>query len=112
MEPAVSQPPAPPSVSTQRWQTRMPSPFARFLRDLPLALLDERKQIAVDDAGDALKRMRELTDNYSIPDHACNTYRALFDSLEQLEYDMHRHVHKENSILFPRAVEAEAKLSA
>jgi len=65
-----------------------------------------------DDAGDALKRMRELTDNYSVPEHACNTYRALFDSLEQLEYDMHRHVHKENSILFPRAVEAEAKLSA
>jgi regulator of cell morphogenesis and NO signaling len=65
-----------------------------------------------DDAGDALKRMRELTDNYSLPAEACNTYRALFDSLQQLEYDMHRHVHKENSILFPRAVEAEMKANA
>ena len=65
-----------------------------------------------DDAGDALSRMRELTDNYTAPADACNTYRALFDSLRQLEEDMHRHVHKENSILFPKAVEAEAKFAA
>ena len=62
-----------------------------------------------DDAGEALRRMRELTDDYSVPMDACGTYRALFDSLKQLEQDMHRHVHKENSILFPKAVEAEAK---
>jgi regulator of cell morphogenesis and NO signaling len=65
-----------------------------------------------DDAGDALKRMRELTDDYTPPADACNTYRALFDSLRELEYDMHRHVHKENSILFPKAVELEARLCA
>ena len=64
-----------------------------------------------DDAGEALGRMRELTDNYTAPTDACNTYRALFDSLKQLEQDMHRHVHKENSILFPRAVSAEAKFA-
>ena len=63
-----------------------------------------------DDAGDALQRMRELTDDYTAPSDACNTYRALFDSLKQLEFDMHRHVHKENSVLFPKAVEAEARL--
>jgi len=62
-----------------------------------------------DDAGDALKRMRDLTDDYSLPADACNSYRALFDSLKELEFDMHRHVHKENSILFPRAVELEAQ---
>jgi regulator of cell morphogenesis and NO signaling len=65
-----------------------------------------------DDAGEALRQMRELTDNYSLPADACNTYRALFDSLQQLEQDMHRHVHKENSILFPRAVERESQLCA
>jgi regulator of cell morphogenesis and NO signaling len=63
-----------------------------------------------DDAGDALKRMRELTNDYTPPAEACNTYRALFDSLRQLEQDMHRHVHKENSILFPKALELEQKL--
>ena len=65
-----------------------------------------------DDAGDALKRMRELTNDYTPPADACNTYRALFDSLRELEQDMHRHVHKENSILFPKALELEQKLGA
>jgi regulator of cell morphogenesis and NO signaling len=60
-----------------------------------------------DHAGDALKQMRELTDGYQAPPGACNTYRATMDALGQLEQDMHRHVHKENSILFPRAAEAE-----
>lgn len=64
-----------------------------------------------DDAGDALQRMRQLTDNYTAPPDACNTYRALFYSLGQLELDMHRHIHKENSVLFPKAIEAEAKLT-
>ena len=65
-----------------------------------------------EDAGDALKRMRELTNDYTPPPDACNTYRALFDSLRELELDMHRHVHKENSILFPKALELEQKLGA
>ena len=65
-----------------------------------------------DDAGDALKRMRELTDDYSVPDDACGTYRAAFDSLRELEFDMHRHVHKENSILFPKVIELEQRRSA
>jgi len=64
-----------------------------------------------DDAGAALSRMRELTNNYTPPLDACNAYRALFDSLRQLEQDMHRHVHKENSILFPKTAELEAKLA-
>jgi regulator of cell morphogenesis and NO signaling len=64
-----------------------------------------------EDAGDALSRIRELTEGYSLPADACNTYRATFDSLRQLERDMHQHVHKENNILFPKAVRAEALLS-
>jgi regulator of cell morphogenesis and NO signaling len=60
-----------------------------------------------DSAGAALERMRELTDGYAVPADACNTYRALLHALEQLETDMHVHVHKENSILFARAIEAE-----
>jgi regulator of cell morphogenesis and NO signaling len=62
-------------------------------------------------AGDALAEIRALTNNYALPAHACNTYRALFDSLAQLERDMHEHVHKENNILFPKAIRAERVLS-
>jgi regulator of cell morphogenesis and NO signaling len=59
-----------------------------------------------DDAGRDLARLRELTDSYAPPPGACNTYRAMLAGLEELEHDMHRHVHKENSILFPRALAA------
>jgi regulator of cell morphogenesis and NO signaling len=62
-----------------------------------------------DDAGGALARMRVLTDGFAPPPDACNTYRALFDSLAQLERDLHQHIHKENNILFPRAAQAEAQ---
>lgn len=63
-----------------------------------------------EDAGDALAKMRTLTADFTPPPGACNSYRALFDRLATLERDMHQHVHKENNILFPRAVQAEAKV--
>jgi len=62
-------------------------------------------------AGDAVARIRALTDNYSCPPDACNTYRALFDALEHLERDLHEHVHKENNILFPKAIRLERLLA-
>jgi regulator of cell morphogenesis and NO signaling len=60
-----------------------------------------------DSAGAALERFRELTNNYEPPADACNTWRVLYASLDVLEQDMHAHVHKENSILFPRALALE-----
>jgi regulator of cell morphogenesis and NO signaling len=45
-----------------------------------------------------------LTDRYSPPEWACNTFRALYDGLAELEKNMHQHVHKENNVLFPRAL--------
>jgi regulator of cell morphogenesis and NO signaling len=62
-------------------------------------------------AGDALAQIRRLTDGYACPADACNTYRATFDSLQQLERDLHEHVHKENNILFPKAIRHERLLS-
>lgn len=63
-----------------------------------------------DDAGQALARMRSLTSGYTPPQDACNTFRVVLDSLAVLEADLHRHIHKENNILFPKAAEAEARL--
>jgi regulator of cell morphogenesis and NO signaling len=62
-----------------------------------------------DDAGAVLAQMRALTDGYAPPQGACPTYRALLDSLFELEADTHRHVHLENNVLFPRALEIEAR---
>jgi len=56
-----------------------------------------------EDAGAALARMRELTNGFTPPPEACNTYRALFAGLTELEEDLHRHIHLENAVLFPQA---------
>jgi regulator of cell morphogenesis and NO signaling len=65
-----------------------------------------------EDAGEALARMRQLTDNFTPPEDACISYRTMLDGLAELERDMHLHVHKENNILFPRASATEAALAA
>jgi len=56
-----------------------------------------------ENAGAALGQFRELTDHYTPPDWACNTFRALYDGLAQLEKHTHQHVHLENNVLFPKA---------
>jgi regulator of cell morphogenesis and NO signaling len=63
-----------------------------------------------DEAGKALAIMRGFTDGYQPPEWACNTYRAMLDGLKQLEWDLHQHIHKENNILFPKAIRLEAEL--
>jgi len=56
-----------------------------------------------EEAGAALVELRELTSDFTPPVEACNTYRALFSGLAELEADLHRHIHLENSVLFPAA---------
>ncbi len=63
-----------------------------------------------DDAGVALARIRKLTDNFQVPSDGCTSYRALYEGLAALEADLHRHIHKENNILFPKAAALEAAL--
>jgi regulator of cell morphogenesis and NO signaling len=63
-------------------------------------------------AGDALARLRELTGGYVAPADACSSYRAYLEGLAALEADLHRHIHKENSILFPRALRMESDVCA
>lgn len=63
-----------------------------------------------DGAGEALAKMRKLTNDFTPPEGACNSFRALLERLEVMEYDLHRHIHKENSLLHPKAkAMAEAK---
>lgn len=56
-----------------------------------------------DDHAVNLGQIKELTGDFAVPDYACNTYRAMLDALKELEQDLHRHIHKENNILFPGA---------
>jgi regulator of cell morphogenesis and NO signaling len=61
-----------------------------------------------DAAGAALATMRDLTHGFRAPSDGCGSFVALLDRLAGLERDTHEHIHKENNILFPRAIEAEA----
>jgi regulator of cell morphogenesis and NO signaling len=67
--------------------------------DLPLQVMEQEHT----ETGAALQRMRELTNNYRPPADACVSYRALLNDLAELEADIHRHIHKENNILFSMA---------
>jgi regulator of cell morphogenesis and NO signaling len=65
-----------------------------------------------ENAGQGLKTLRKLTDGFAPPDDACESYRALYERLAKFEKNMFRHIHKENNILFPRAIETERTLTA
>lgn len=58
-----------------------------------------------DEAGGHLAQLRELLDGFEPPLHACTSWRAYLDGLQRLEQDTHRHVHKENHVLFPKVME-------
>jgi regulator of cell morphogenesis and NO signaling len=63
-----------------------------------------------DAAGEMLVKVRALSNDFTPPDGACPSYRALYYGLEELERDLHRHIHLENNVLFPQAVELEQKV--
>lgn len=57
-------------------------------------------------AGALMARIRELTNGFTPPPGACNTYQVAYAELEAFERDLHQHVHLENNILFPKALTA------
>lgn len=85
----------------ERSETLITFPFGTVAN--PIRMMEHEH----DNAANALAKIRHVTDDYRVPDEACNTYRAMLDGLHDLERDLHRHIHKENSILFPRAQKLE-----
>lgn len=63
-----------------------------------------------DTAGELLQEMRALSQDYALPEGACPSYTALYRRLEALERDLHQHIHLENNLLFPKALEIEQSL--
>lgn len=69
----------------------------------PIAVMEAEHE----NAGLILKEMYRISDGYSAPEDACNTFRVLYGKLKEFEDDLHRHIHLENNILFPKAIEKE-----
>jgi regulator of cell morphogenesis and NO signaling len=64
-----------------------------------------------EEAGEILARINEVTDGYTPPAGACNSFQFLYKKLSELEDDLHQHIHLENNILFPKALQLEKELS-
>ena len=58
-----------------------------------------------EEAGDILYEIRRLTNNYTPPADACTTFKVILEELKEFEEDLHKHVHLENNILFPKAIQ-------
>jgi regulator of cell morphogenesis and NO signaling len=67
---------------------------------------DEHKAV-----GDILATLSELTNNYNPPEYACTTYKLAFLELKDFEENLHQHIHLENNLLFPKAIELEKNKS-
>ena len=82
-----------------------PAPFAPFgTVNNPVRMM----MFEHDTAGDLLREMRAAARDFQVPEDACMSFRALYRALEDFEKDLHQHIHLENNVLFPRAVELEA----
>ena len=64
-----------------------------------------------DSVGRAMEKIRELSNDFAIPDDACTSYKLLFKMIEEFESDLFIHIHLENNIMFPKAIEIEKTFS-
>jgi regulator of cell morphogenesis and NO signaling len=74
----------------------------------PIAMMNQEHETE----GDRFRKIETLSNNYTPPDDACNTYRVTFALLHEFEQDLHLHIHLENNILFPKSIELEKELLA
>ena len=79
----------------------MPPPFGTMRNPVRMMMMEH------DVAGDILRKIRAASHEFTVPTDVCISYRTLYIALEAFEQDLHRHIHLENNILFPRALELE-----
>lgn len=79
----------------------VPPPFGTVRN--PVRMMENEHE----SAGEALRELRSLSNGYTAPADACLSYRTLYETLSDFEADLHRHIHLENNVLHPRAVELE-----
>jgi regulator of cell morphogenesis and NO signaling len=89
---------------TEAFEQNQPAPFAPFgTVNNPIRMM----MFEHDAAGQILRQLRALTSDYTLPEDACVSYQTLYRALENFEKDLHQHIHLENNILFPKALDLE-----
>jgi regulator of cell morphogenesis and NO signaling len=79
----------------------LPPPFGSVRNPVAMMMSEH------DGAGAALRSMRQISNGYAAPPDACVSFQTLYQALAAFEADLHQHIHLENNLLFPRAVEME-----
>ncbi len=74
--------------------------------DNPIAMMQEEHE----NEGERFSKIAQLTNDYNPPADACQTYKVTFAMLKEFEQDLHKHIHLENNIVFPKAKTMEAQL--
>lgn len=74
----------------------------------PITMMEEEHEMA----GDRLRKISTLTNAYTPPAGACQTYRVTFEMLQEFENDLHTHIHLENNMIFPQSIELHNKFFA
>jgi regulator of cell morphogenesis and NO signaling len=87
--------------AVEKDQTRPFAPFGTVNNPIRVMLREH------DTAGQILRELRALTSDYKVPPDACISYQTLYEALENFERDLHQHIHLENNLLFPKALELE-----
>lgn len=96
------------TAMTQASDRKRPCPFAPFgTVNNPIRMMLREH----DTAGEILRELRALTSDYKVPSDACISYQTLYQAMENFEKDLHQHIHLENNILFPKALELEHALN-
>jgi len=73
--------------------------------ETPISMMEMEHEVV----GNNMEEIREISNNYQIPDDGCASYSFLFKTLDEFENDLHIHVHLENNILFPKALDMEKR---
>lgn len=87
--------------SSKTTGSEAPGGFGSILQ--PISVMENDHDIV----GNLADEIRILSHNYTTPANACNSYSLLYKKLQEFEDDLHMHIHLENNILFPKAVEME-----
>lgn len=93
-------------VQAKQENSKMEKPhFGTVENPVAMMMLDHEAE------GERFRKIADLSNNYTPPEDACNTYRVSFALLNEFEQDLHLHIHLENNILFPKAIALEKEFN-
>ena len=92
-------------VKAKEEGTKVATPNFESIQFPIQAMMDEHTN-----EGDRFRLIEALSNNYTTPEDGCNTYKVTYALLKEFEQDLHLHIHLENNILFPKAIELEKEL--